>query len=54
MICLLGEYFLKAMEAVWATAGHPIIDVRDTDLQGIEDTPLFEIVQRRNAILCSK
>lgn len=53
MIFLLDENFPKSAEQLLIELGHQVIDIRGTELQGIDDSHLFEIAQQQQAILLS-
>ena len=42
---LLDENFPKSAEKLLIELGHQVIDIRGTDLQGIDDFRLFEVAQ---------
>ena len=48
---LLDENFPKAAEKLLIELGHEVFDVRGTELQGTDDNSLFELAQRKNAVL---
>ena len=48
---LLDENFPKSAEKVLTELGHQVIDIRGTELQGIDDFRLFEIAQENEAVL---
>jgi predicted nuclease of predicted toxin-antitoxin system len=51
MIFLLDENFPKSAEKLLYELGHQVIDIRGTELQGIDDFRLFELAQENGAIL---
>ena len=48
---LLDENFPKSAEKLLIELGHQVIDIRGTELQGIDDFRLFEVAQENGAIL---
>ena len=48
---LLDENFPKSAEKLLLELGHQVIDIRGTELQGIDDFHLFEVAQENGAIL---
>ena len=48
---LLDENFPKSAEKLLMELGHQVIDIRGTELQGIDDFRLFEVAQENGAIL---
>jgi predicted nuclease of predicted toxin-antitoxin system len=48
---LLDENFPKSAEKLLIELGHEVIDIRGTELQGIDDSRLFELAQESEAIL---
>lgn len=48
---LLDENFPKSAERLLISLGHRVIDIRGTELQGINDFHLFEIAQQQKAVL---
>lgn len=47
----LDENFPKSAEELLTDLGHTVIDVRGTKLQGTDDDGLFDLAQRKNAVL---
>ncbi len=48
---LLDENFPKSAEKLLIELGYEVIDIRGTELQGIDDSRLFELAQENEAIL---
>ena len=48
---LLDENFPKSAEKLLIELGHQVIDIRGTELQGVDDFRLFEIAQENEAVL---
>ena len=48
---LLDENFPKSAEKLLTDLGHQVIDIRGTELQGIDDFRLFEVAQENRADL---
>ena len=48
---LLDENFPKSAEKLLIELGHQVIDIRGTELQGIDDFRLFELAQENVAVL---
>lgn len=48
---LLDENFPKTAESLLLNLGHQVVDVRGTQLQGVEDFRLFELAQQNEAVL---
>ena len=51
MKILLDENFPKSAEKVLIELGHQVIDIRGTELQGVDDFRLFELAQENKAVL---
>ncbi len=48
---LQDENFPKSTISILTKMGHTVLDIRGTEKQGVDDFELFEIAQKKQAIL---
>ena len=53
MTFFLDENFPKTAEALLASLGHVVLDIRGTDAEGAADTDIFGMAQEKQAVFLS-